>query len=46
MCAGLLGALAEGEQAHALCLWATPDDWRALRPYVTGGFEGVRLSGA
>lgn len=46
VCDGLLGSLPPGQQAHALCLWATADDWAALRPFLTGTLDGVHAGGA
>jgi hypothetical protein len=44
-CHGFLGDLEPDETAHPICAWATPRDWRALRPYFGGDLlaQGVRL---
>lgn len=28
-----------------LCAWMTPKDWKALKPFFTGTFDGVHVSG-
>jgi hypothetical protein len=56
VCDGLLGPL-EGQDLiglkHRFCSWATPADWRALKPFFTGDFvkmvdtlAGVQAGGA
>ena len=46
ICQNLLGPLADGQVKHPLCAWANADDWRALRPLLSGDFLGVHVSGS
>lgn len=46
VCRDLLGQLEPGEKVHRFCSWATEDDWKALRPYLTGTLLGVHAGGA
>lgn len=47
VCNGLLGPMDTGDgKTHYFCAWATPDDWKALRPFLTGTFDGVQAGGA
>jgi hypothetical protein len=46
VCKDLLGPLPAGATKHPLCEWANADDWRALRPLLTGDFLGVHASGS
>lgn len=46
VCDDLLGPLAPGELQHRFCRWATPEDWRALAPWLTGTLKGVTMAGA
>lgn len=45
VCTGLLGDLQFGEQRHTFCSWAGPQDWAALRPWLTGTLDGVHAAG-
>lgn len=42
VCENALGALPRGHVRHALCAWATPQDWAALAPFFTGSFVDLR----
>jgi hypothetical protein len=46
VCRNLLGDLDPGQDRHKFCAWATEDDWKALRPYLTGTLLGVHAGGA
>ena len=46
VCEGLLGELGAGERTHRFCEWATPADWEAILPWVSGMRQGVTMGGA